>query len=149
MSCWRRDSNLRYCSPTPKILLFGAVLLLLAGLFKVFEMLAVSIVSQFDNVVIIDLSKTIIILLALSGLSFLTAILENIFRSPKRNIKYMVRKSLCDFRFGNPLHLRDGEIEPFIRVVKTSNGYKIVNGKPLVPCNNFAELVARLFTFKS
>ena len=41
------------------------------------------------------------------------------------NIKYIIRKALCDTSFGNPLNLREGEVEPTIYVTKTDKGFRI------------------------
>lgn len=125
MSGWRRDSYLRYCSPTPKILLFGVVLLILAGLVKLIELFALSITKQLRFDVVVDFSNILSLVLSLSAFVFLIAILERILRGNKRNIMYIVRKRLCASCYGNPLRLREGEIEPLVVVSRTDKGYKI------------------------
>ena len=125
MSGWRRDSYLRYCSPTPKIILFGAVLLLFAGSIKALELLALSVTKQLKLNSEVDFSNAIVFLLALACFVIMIAILERIFRGNKRDIMYVVRKRLCATCFGNPLHLKEGEIEPTVIVSETDKGYKI------------------------
>lgn len=125
MSSWRRDAYLRYCSPTPKIILFGAALLIIAGLLKMVETLVVCIVNQLQHNIDIDFSNLITFVLALSGIVIIFAIIERSLRSTKRDIKYVVKKGLCANCFGNPLNLHDGEIEPSVVVTETVKGYII------------------------
>ncbi len=125
MGGWRRESYLRYCSPSPRIIIFGAVLLLFAGLIKASEYVARSISKQFGLSLTIDFTNVFMFFLGLSGLVLLIAILERIFRSNKRDIMYIVRKRLCAVCYGNPLNLKEGEIEPSVVVTKTDKGYKI------------------------
>lgn len=125
MGGWRRDSYLRYCSPTPKIIIFGAVFLLLVGLTKASEYVVRSVSKQFKFDIVIDFTNLFVFLLGVSGFVILLAILEKLFRSNKRNIMYIIRKRLCAVCYGNPLNLKDGEIEPSVVVKKTDKGYKI------------------------
>ena len=125
MSGWRKDSYLRYCSPTPKIVIFGGFLLLLAGLIKILEYIAYSICGLLRFNIKFDFSFAIILFISISALVFIVAILEYLFRGNKRNIMYSIRKTLCASCFGNPLNLREGEIEPTVTVNKTQKGYKV------------------------
>ena len=125
MSSWRKDSYLRYCSPTPKILLFGVVLLLIAGLSKILELIAICFVRLLHKNTIIDFSNLIAFFLVSSCASLIIAIIEIVLRSTKRDIKYVVRKGLCASCYGNPINLHEGEIEPSVIVTNTDRGYKI------------------------
>lgn len=125
MGRWSKNKYLRYCSPTPKMVIFGGLLLIIAGFVKTTEILLLVITQELRIDRNIDFSVIIKALLYSSALIFVITILEHIFRINKRNIMYMVRKSLCDSSFGNPLHLVDGEIEPGVKVHKTTRGYKI------------------------
>lgn len=125
MSGWRKDSYLRYCSPTPKIIIFGGVLLLFAGLIKIFEYIVIGVCGLLRRNTEVDFSSAVILFLSISALVFIVAIFEYILRSNKRNIRYIVRKTLCASCFGNPLKLRDGEIEPSVVVHSSPKGYKI------------------------
>lgn len=110
MGRWSKNKYLRYCSPTPKMVIFGGLLLIIADFVKTTEILLLFITQELRIDRNIDFSVIIKVLLYSSALIFVITILEHIFRSNKRNIMYMVRKSLCDSSFGNPLHLVDGEI---------------------------------------
>lgn len=125
MGRWSKNKYLRYCSPTPKMVIFGGLLLIIAGFVKTTEILLLVITQELRIDRNIDFSVIIKVLLYSSTLIFVITIFEYIFRSNKRDIMYMVRKSLCDSSFGNPLHLVDGEIEPGVKVHKTTRGYKI------------------------
>lgn len=125
MSGWRRDSYLRYCSPTPKIILFGVILLLIAGLVKILEYILWNITKLLNRNVVIDFTNVIIIIMAIVCAVFIIAVLEFIFRGNARNIKYIVRKTLCASYYGNPLNLREAELEPRVEVSKTLIGYMI------------------------
>lgn len=125
MGRWSKNKYLRYCSLTPKMVVFGGLLLITAGFVKIIEIFLLVITHELQVDRNIDFSVMIKSLLYGAVLIFVIAILENIFRSDKRSIMYMVRKSLCDSSFGNPLHLVDGEIEPRVKVYKTPKGYRI------------------------
>lgn len=125
MSRWSKDKYLRYCSPTPKMIIFGVVLLCITGLVKVMEILAIIITKELHKDININLSNIIECLLYCSLLIFAVSIMEYVLRSDRRNIKYIIRKALCDTSFGNPLNLREGEVEPTIYVTKTDKGFRI------------------------
>lgn len=122
---WSKNIILHYCSPTPKLLIFGAVLLLLAVVAGLIEKSLMRIVQLWNICVNVDLSKVTYSLLFMSGSLIVIAIIEFVTRSDKRNIKYIVHKRLCAPYMGNPLHLVEGEIEPFVRVKKTDKGFQI------------------------
>lgn len=125
MSGWRKDAYLRYCSPTPKIIISGGSFLLLAGLTKIFEYAAVILCGMLHSDVKIDFTYGIVFFLVSAAFIFIIAIIEYFTRSNKRHIKYIVRQRLCASCFGNPLHLKEGELEPFVLVDNTQKGYKI------------------------
>ena len=125
MGGWRKDSYLRYCSPTPKIMLFGGFLLLLAGLIKIFEYIVFSVCGLLQLDKDIDFTDAIIFLISISALIFVIALIEAVSRGNKKNIKYIVRQAICASCYGNPLNLREGEIEPAVIVSDSPNGYKI------------------------
>lgn len=125
MSGWRKDKYLRYCSPTPKMIILGVSLLCVSGLIKLVEILAMIVMYEIHADTNIDFSKAVECLMYSSLMIFALSILEYALRSDRRSIKYIVRKALCDSSFGNPLNLRDGEVEPTIFVTKTDKGFKI------------------------
>lgn len=123
MSRWSSTNKLKYIPPTPKIILFGVLLLLLAGVVKALELVMIIVYQRFciDN--IFDFSWVTRLLAFGSLFLLIIAVLEYAIRSDIRSIKYMVRQNLCDPAFGNPLHLRDGEIEPSVSVTKNDQEY--------------------------
>ncbi len=122
MGRWSKDSYFKYSSPTPKIIIFGVGILLMAGIVKGVEVIINKLYTIIGrNPMCFD--TVIHILIMASILVFIISILEHIFRSDKRRIKYAVRKRLCAFTMGNPLHLIDGEIEPSIKVRNSDKGY--------------------------
>ena len=125
MRVWCKDRYLRYCSPTPKMIIFGVVLLCITGMLKVLEILALIINKELHTNINIDLSNIIDCLLYCSLLTFIFSIMEYALRGDERNMKYIIRKTLCDSSFGNPLNLREGEVEPTIFVTQTDKGFKI------------------------
>lgn len=125
MSGWRKEAYLRYCSPTPKIIIFGGVLLLLAGFTKLFEKATITLCGMLQANVKIDFTFGIMFFLVTAAFVFVIAFIEYITRSNKRHIKYIVRQRLCASCFGNPLHLKEGELEPFVIVDTNPKGFKI------------------------
>ncbi|MBQ6734285.1 MAG: hypothetical protein IJR00_05165 [Lachnospiraceae bacterium] len=122
---WSSTNRLKYMTPTPKIALFGVLLLLLAGIAKTIEIVLFVVNQRFHILQMIDLSFVVRILFIGSVLVLLVAVLECRCRSDVRNIKHSVRQSLCDPAFGNPLHLREGEIEPSVLVMKNGQEYTV------------------------
>ena len=103
---WQRNSFLRYSSPTPKIVLFGVILLLSAGIVKLFEYILWNVAKLLEMNVVIDFVNVIISILAIAGAVFIIAILEFVFRGNNRNIKYIIRKTLCDSCYGKGIFER-------------------------------------------
>ena len=59
---------------------------------------------------------------------FILAFLEKKNRSVEKDIYYRVRYRLCASSMGNPLHLRPGELEPEIFVVRSEPAVYFVFG---------------------
>ena len=126
MSRWTRDACLKYCSPTPKIILSGVGILFVSLITKGAEYV-VNILHQLTKQnSIADYKGLIIVLIGIAVFLFSFAVLENFLRSDNRRIMYIVRKRLCASYMGNPLHLKGGEVEPYIKVSKTERGFKIM-----------------------
>ncbi|MBR1816016.1 MAG: hypothetical protein IJ763_04875 [Lachnospiraceae bacterium] len=125
MGRWSKDACLRYCSPTPKIILFGVGFILLAGIVKIFEIFTSEVFRLLRIDIIVDFRLVIAILLIVAYIMGLIAIIEKITRSDERDISYSIINRLCAYNKGNPLNLKDGELEPVIRVNKSDKGYKI------------------------
>ena len=119
---WRENAIMRYLSPTPKIILLGVVTLMIAGLVKVAEYGVNRIVQYLNYDKMFDFTYCFVTLFVSGFLIIIIAIIEKNTRSDARTIRYTVRHRLCAFSYGNPLHLRDGEIESSVIVKPVDNG---------------------------
>lgn len=126
MSRWRKEASLRYLSPTPKIVLLGVGFILMAGFLKGIEHYLLIFAETFHFDKTIDFKPYFFGLLSAGVISFFIAIVEKFTRKESREIKYIVKRRLCAFYMGNPLQLRDGELEPKVTVFSVDNGgYRI------------------------
>lgn len=125
MNRWKKYAILKYCSPTPKLIAFGVGFLFISGIIKIIERAISQLIVIMEWKGRADYSSVINTLIEMAIILFGVAILEYVTRSDKRKIKYIVRKRLCAFHMGNPLHLIDGEIEPKVKVLRTNRGFKI------------------------
>ena len=125
MGRWCKDAYLRYCSPTPKIILFGVGFILLAGIVKLIEIFISEVFRLLRIDIIVDFRLVVAVLLILAYITGLTAIIEKLTRSDIRDIRYSIINRLCAYNKGNPLNLKDGELEPVIKVNTSNKGYKI------------------------
>ena len=125
MNGWRKNSLLKYASPTPKIILFGVGIISVAIILKLFEIVINRLYQVLGHNNNASFSSIITLLIITSLFVFLITVIEGVTRSNERRIKYMVRKRLCASYMGNPLHLIDGEVEPLINVCSTDKGFKI------------------------
>lgn len=126
MNRWTKDARLKYCSPTPKIILFGVGVLFASLLTKGAEYVVNKLYQLIKQNSIADYKSLIIVLIGIAMFLFGFAILENLLRSDKRRIMYIVRERLCASYMGNPFHLKEGEVEPCVKVSKTERGFKIM-----------------------
>lgn len=128
MKRWTKDARLKYCSPTPKIMLFGVGVLLASLITKGAEYVVNRLYQLTKQNSVADYKSLIIVLIGIAMLLLSFAIFENFLRSDKRRIMYIVRNRLCASYMGNPLHLKEGEVEPYVKVSKTECGFKIMIG---------------------
>ena len=126
MSRWTKEIGLKYCSPTPKIIISGVGFFFA---FLIIEMAEYS-VNKFYHLMqmnrVADYTKLIRFMIGMTVFLFGFAILEYAIRSDECRIMYIIRRRLCDPSFGNPLQLKCDEIEPHIKVSKTDRGFKIM-----------------------
>lgn len=122
---WRQNAILKYSSPTPKIILLGVGMLLIALIIKTFEFIINQIVVALKLGKTVDFMLFFYLTLATATVIIAIAFIEKITRSDKRNIKYLVKHRLCAYKMGNPLHLRESEIQPKIKVFTAERGFKI------------------------
>lgn len=125
MNRWRQNAILKYSSPTSKIILLGVGMLLIALIIKTFEFIINQIVVALKLGKTVDFMLFFYLTLATATVIIAIAFIEKITRSDKRNIKYLVKYRLCAYKMGNPLHLRESEIEPKIKVFTEERGFKI------------------------
>ena len=71
MSGWRKDKYLRYCSPTPKMIILGVALLCVSGLIKIVEILAMIVMFEIKADTNIDFSKAVECLMYFSLMNLL------------------------------------------------------------------------------
>ena len=122
---WKEHAPLRYASPSVRILVLALVvaligimiLLMQMGINSFREMAGVSRCDDFTS----DAIKFFVAAIILA----IIAAVEQYTRSDIRQIRYMVRARLCDSKYGNPLSLRDGQMEPEVAVSTSDYGYKI------------------------
>lgn len=126
MNRWTKDARLKYCSPTPKIMLFGVGVLFASLITKGAEYVVNRLYQLIKQNSIADYKSLIISLIGIATFLFGFAIFENFLRSDKRRIMYIVRNRLCASYMGNPLHLTEGEVEPYVKVSRTERGFKIM-----------------------
>lgn len=123
---WNKNAIMRYWSPTPKIILFGVVTLMIACLIKLAEYGSNVILQYLHYNKKFNFTYCFVALIVAGILIIIVAIIEKITRSDARAIRYIVRHRLCAFSYGNPLHLCDGEIEPRVIVKALNNeGFSI------------------------
>lgn len=120
---WRQDKF--YCSPTPKIIILGVGASLAALSVIMIETVGDRLLRTFGKSGGFDLSKYFYILLVFAALIFTIAVVEYVTRTDTRAIRYLIIRRLCAYKMGNPLGLKDGEIEPKIAVIKTGQGYNV------------------------
>lgn len=125
MNRWREKAVLKYTSPTPKIILLGVVTFLIAAGIKILELMINEIIVALKIGRTVDFMLFFYLALAVATVIIATAIIEKVTRSDKRNIKYLVKHRLCAYKMGNPLHLRDSEIQPIVKVYVAERGYQI------------------------
>ncbi|SFI40131.1 hypothetical protein SAMN04487830_1592 [Pseudobutyrivibrio sp. OR37] len=125
MRGWQKDNLLKYTSPTPKIIILGVGIFIGAGFLKGIEYVSNNLYQLLGKDYSVDFEKYITILFTIGTAIVVIAFIENIVRSDRRKIKYIVRKRLCASRMGNPLHLIEGEIEPDIYVNNIDSGFVI------------------------
>ena len=124
MRRWREQSLIRYSTPTLKCLLLSAGTLGLSALVKVAEFIVNTFRSVFGISGQADYSMYMYVAIAVACVAVAFAVLERAIRSDERQIRYMIIRRLCKYKYGNPLQLRDGELEPKVQVEKQGYGFR-------------------------
>lgn len=125
MGRWRKSAILKYSGPTPKIIFLGVATLLIALFLKGLELAISKFLITLDLGNAVDFSFYYYMLSVIAFILIIIAVVERVTRSDKRHIKVLVKKRLCAYSKGNPLHLKDGEQEPRIDVAEMDRGFKI------------------------
>ena len=122
---WHEHSPIRYSTPTLKLLLLSVGTLGLAGIVKMAE---ISINIFFTTLELsghLNFSAYVYVMLALAVMFIIVAVIERATRKDERQIKYLIIKRLCKYEYGNPLRLKDGELEPKVHVERADIGYRV------------------------
>lgn len=112
---------LRYAMPDTKLLVSGICNLILSGVSYLFKFLFSIIPVDTEllktalNWLVNVFNGTGITLLVIGIILVLTAVIVHFKMPDKTRIRYMVRKVLYSYEYGNPLHLKDGERLPKIK----------------------------------
>ena len=116
---------MRYSTPTLKFLLLSVGALGLAGFIKLAEMTSNLFIVALGRSEHLSGSSYVYVILAFAVSFIIVAIVERVTRSDERHIRYLIIKRLCKYEYGNPLRLRDGELEPKVQVQKADIGYRV------------------------
>lgn len=137
---WNESSLIKYTSPTPKLLALGVGALLIAFAISVIENSFNSVLISLNTGTVIRFTPLFYLFLIAGIVLFIIAYVEKKNRTDEKNIYYLVRHRLCSPKMGNPLHLKPGEIEPNIAVVRLSEGFRIRVVCPSVKFEKLTEL---------
>lgn len=127
----RYSSNapaIAYAAPGTKLSVLGAVLLLIAGcllgighlIIELFSPIATEpsgVLTVHGNYVAVAIA-----LGAIGGIAVIVGIAINSKLPASKKLRARVRAGIFDPRFGNPLHLRDGEVVPRVVCKETEAG---------------------------
>lgn len=119
---WTENSFMRYWLPSSKMLCLGGAALMMSGLVKSLEYFANEFAHFINYDKTFDFSFFVVTFIVVGILAICSALIEKITRSDARSIKHLIRKRLCAFSLGNPLRLRNGEIEPSVTVIPIDKG---------------------------
>ena len=144
MRRWKERSLIRYSTPTLKFLLLGVGALGLSGVVKLVEYMLNVLRNTFELPGHTNLSTYIHIMIVIAALAIVLIIVERATRSDVRQIRYMVIRRLCKYKYGNPLQLQDGEIEPKVEVKEQDHGYRIRVSCPSAEFEKVASLESTL-----
>ncbi len=124
----RRTPLLRFAAPPTKAFVIGAAALTASLLLILINRaLTTSALAQYSTAKsALNLSSQFsAVLLAFSALFTIFGFVFAIFAPAASRMRVMARRGLCDYRHGNPLHLREGELLPVITCQQQDDGYII------------------------
>lgn len=129
MRYFNKDAPIiRFAMPDTKLTVSGICTLLISAVSEIFKLLIYKMPFTNEQLKSIAerlaglLNKASSILLAIGVILIATAIIVHLKMPDKARIKYLVRKGLYCYEYGNPLHLKDGERLPEIKCKNTGLG---------------------------
>lgn len=146
MRRWNSKSVLRYTTPTIKLILLSLMVFITTLIIFITEFFINVSLHSFNTGTSINLHTYFYVGIITTITIILVTILESIFRSDERQIKYCVLKALCSYNYGNPLGLKENTNMPVIKVSKTDSGYMIRISCPSVDFNKLASLESTIGT---
>ena len=117
-----------HAAPGTKLSVLGAVLLLIAGCLLGIGHLVIELFSPIatdpSGVLMVHgrYVTVAIVLCAIGGIAVIVGIAINSKLPASKKLRTRVRAGIFDPRFGNPLHLRDGEVIPRVVCKETKAG---------------------------
>lgn len=121
----KNNPALYFSNPSTKIMVLGILLVFfswLFGLMKIgFNQLEASLPLNFNTIKLyLEYACS---LLLISGIALLAlSIIVGVLTTDAMKIGVCVNKKLCCYKYGNPLHLKEGELLPQIKCKKTGVG---------------------------
>lgn len=121
----KNNPALYFSNPSTKIMVLGILLVFfswLFGLMKIgFNQLEATLPLNFNTIKLyLEYACS---LLLISGIALLAlSIIVGVLTTDAMKIGVCVNKKLCCYKYGNPLHLKEGELLPQIKCKKTGVG---------------------------
>lgn len=117
-----------YAAPGTKVIVLGAVLAFAAACFYLLgvlvERLLVPVAEDVTRVHLLsgNLSAVALVTLSVGMLSIAVGVVWLLRLPEPERLKVRVRSGIFDSRYGNPLHLREGEVLPHVTCEETDEG---------------------------
>lgn len=141
MRTYHHDAGpLAYASPDVKLLMFGIVALLVAGVLALgcrglAPAAGVPLVGAVGRV----MGQAAAVGLCVGIASLIAAVAVHFWMPDRAKIQHKVRRALYSPRYGNPLHLKEGELLPGVNCVCIGNGiYELT----VTACGSTVETIA-------
>lgn len=129
MYVYHKDASLlRFATPSTKITVLGVLALLLSGVFSFLKKLLEHVTVEYlQDTTLLErlmhqLDSVSKILLITGMIAVILAIIIRIIMSDATRIRYMVKKGLFCYEYGNPLNLKENELLPKIKCKKIEFG---------------------------
>ncbi len=114
---------LAYAPPAVNLLLLGLSALVLGSILALgFHGLASAANVPILGAVVYVMGQTAAVALGIGVAALIAAAVVHRLQSDSAKIRHKVRRALCHPRYGNPLHLKDGELLPAVKCKDIGNG---------------------------